>query len=136
MAKILLIEDERSIRQAIRFELEDEGHDVFYTSDWTEAFSAIRAFRFDLIISDIYFGKKCNPQLIEMMRKLNQSVPFIAMTAYPESELSMKIQAQLKDRFFAKPFITSVFKQKVSEIIQNSTFSVDATGQIHYYRTN
>ena len=33
MAKILIVEDERSIRQALRFELEDQGYEVGDAAD-------------------------------------------------------------------------------------------------------
>lgn len=132
MAKILLVEDERSIRQALRFELEDEGHDVVYASDFTEAFSAVRAFQFDVIISDIYYSKGNGVQLMEMLKKLNKNIPFIMITAFPDSELAVKVQAVLKDRFFAKPFITHALKDKVSEVLSKNVYQPEMAPALSY----
>ena len=54
MARILIVEDERSIREALRFELEEDGFEVINANDFTEAVQAFNAFSCDLIISDLY----------------------------------------------------------------------------------
>jgi DNA-binding response OmpR family regulator len=115
--KILIVEDERSIRQALRFEFEDLGYDVGFASDFNEAISALRAFDYDLVISDLYL---INGDGVQLMRKTyndNKDVPFIGITAFPGSELARKAKLILKDRFFEKPFCTTAIKNKVDEVL-------------------
>ena len=121
MAKILIVEDERSIRQALRFELEDQGYEVGDASDYSEALSAIRAFDYDLVISDIYLNNGDAVQLIRNVYEDKKDVPFIGMTAFPSSELAQKAKLILKDRFFEKPFLASAIKDKVHEVLSIST---------------
>lgn len=121
MAKILIVEDERSIRQALRFELEDQGYEVGDASDYSEALSAIRAFDYDLVISDIYLNNGDGVQLIRNTYEDKKDVPFIGMTAFPSSELAQKAKLILKDRFFEKPFLASAIKEKVDEVLSVST---------------
>jgi DNA-binding NtrC family response regulator len=121
MAKILIVEDERSIRQALRFELEDQGYEVGDASDYSEALSAIRAFDYDLVISDIYLNNGDGVQLIRNAYEDKKDVPFIGMTAFPSSELAQKAKLILKDRFFEKPFLASAIKEKVDEVLSVST---------------
>lgn len=116
MSKILVIEDERSVRQALRFELEDDGHDVIDVNDYSEALSACNAFKYDLIISDIFINNGNGLQLLNRVH----NVPFIAMTAFPESNLGKKAKAILKDKFFEKPFSMLVLLKKVKELLTNS----------------
>jgi DNA-binding response OmpR family regulator len=130
MAKILLVEDERSIRQAIRFELEDAGHDVESVSDYAEASSAVQAFKFDLIISDIFFRRGNGLQFMDVIRSMHITTPFIAITAWPESDAGMRIQTLLQERFLAKPFITLALLQKVSEVIRNAVPGSELTGSL------
>jgi DNA-binding NtrC family response regulator len=121
MAKILIVEDERSIRQALRFELEDQGYEVGDASDYSEALSAIRAFDYDLVISDIYLNDGDGVQLIRNAYEEKKDIPFIGMTAFPSSELALKAKLILKDRFFEKPFLASAIKDKVHEVLSIST---------------
>jgi DNA-binding NtrC family response regulator len=121
MAKILIVEDERSIRQALRFELEDQGYEVGDAADYTEALSAMRAFDYDLVISDIYLNNGDGVQLIRNTYDAKKDVPFIGMTAFPSSDLAQKAKLILKDRFFEKPFLASEMKDKVNEVLSVST---------------
>ncbi len=121
MAKILIVEDERSIRQALRFELEDQGYEVGDAADYSEALSAIRAFDYDLVISDIYLNNGDAVQLIRNAYEDKKDVPFIGMKAFPSSELAQKAKLILKDRFFEKPFLASAIKEKVDEVLSVST---------------
>ena len=117
MAKILIVEDERSIRQALRFEFEDLGYDVGFAADYEEALSAIRAFDYDLVISDIYLNNGNAVQLLRHAYDSKKEVPFIAITAFPGSDLSKRARAILKDRFFEKPFCTTMLRAKVDEVL-------------------
>jgi DNA-binding NtrC family response regulator len=117
MAKILIVEDERSIRQALRFELEDLGYEVGDASDYSEALSAMRALDYDLVISDIYLNNGDGVQLIRNAYDEKKDVPFIGMTAFPSSDLAQKAKLILKDRFFEKPFLASAIKAKVDEVL-------------------
>jgi DNA-binding response OmpR family regulator len=116
-ARILIVDDERSVRQALRFELEDEGYETYYASDYDEALSAIRAFNIDLVITDVILGDNDGIQLMEMMRKLNGNLVFIVISAFPESDLGFRAKQILKDRFYEKPFMMPEFKRKVSELL-------------------
>lgn len=116
-AKILIVENERSVRQALRFELEDDGYEVLYASDYPEAVSAFRAFDCDVVISDIFLNRGDGIQLMNMVNKEKKEVPFIFITAFPDSELGSHIKTVLKDRLYEKPFFMPDLKQKVSELI-------------------
>ena len=120
MAKILVVEDERSVRQALMFELMDEGYIVHGTSGFEEAASAIRAFRYDIIISDIFLDDGNGVQLMELARKMSKPTPFIVISAYTESDLARQVKTILKDRFFEKPFHSYSLLKKVGEVLQNS----------------
>jgi DNA-binding NtrC family response regulator len=120
MAKILIVEDERSIRQALRFELEDQGYEVGDAADYSEALSAMRALDYDLVISDIYLNNGDGVQLIRNAYDEKKDVPFIGMTAFPGSDLAQKAKLILKDRFFEKPFLASAIKAKVDEVLSVS----------------
>lgn len=118
MALILVVEDERSIRQALYFELLDEGYTVHCASGIQEAVSALKAFQYDLIISDIFMDDGQGTQLMDLARKMNKPVPFIIISAYPDSDLAVRVKEILKDCFFAKPFYAAALTAKAGEILR------------------
>jgi len=129
MAKILVVEDERSVRQALLFELIDEGHDVHSASGFEEAASAMRAFRYDVVVSDIFLDDGNGVQLMELARKMNKPTPFIVISAYPDSELAQQVKMLLKDRFLEKPFHSRTLMKKVGEVLQNSLLGSQTAAQ-------
>jgi hypothetical protein len=46
-----------------------------------------------------------------------KKIPFIGMTAFPETKLGLKAKSILKDRFFTKPFLAPSLKEKVNEVL-------------------
>jgi len=129
MSLILVVEDERSIRQAIYFELIDEGYDVHCASGYREAESALRAFDYDLIISDIFLDDGNGIELMELARNMNKKVPFIVISAFPDSDLALQVKQVLSDRFFEKPFFAEALKEKACEILNNPLGDPDSLGQ-------
>ena len=121
MANILIVEDERSVRQALRFEFEDEGYEVLYATDYPEAVSAFNAFDCDMVISDLFLSQGDGIQFLDLVKNNEKHVPFIAITAFPETKLATKAKSLLKDRFFVKPFYTSAIKEKVNEILKSGS---------------
>ena len=108
MARILVVDDERAVRQAICFELEDDGYEVFHASDYLEAISVYHAYNCDMIITDIFLNKGNGIQLMNMINKDKKEVPFIAISAFPDSKLASQAKLILKDRFFEKPFYITI----------------------------
>jgi DNA-binding response OmpR family regulator len=120
MSLVLVVEDERSIRQAIRFELLDDGYDVHCAESYQEAATYIKAFHYDLVISDIFLQDGVGTRLIALAQKTKKQVPFIFISAFPESDLAIRVKKALKDRFFEKPFFPNALKEKAYEILTNN----------------
>jgi len=53
MAKILVAEDEQSVRELLTIALRRKGHDVIAVADGSEALGALSAGRYDLLLTDI-----------------------------------------------------------------------------------
>ncbi|HGY55762.1 MAG TPA: response regulator [Caldithrix abyssi] len=114
---VLVVDNERSVRQALRFELEDEGFRVIYATDFNEALSALRAFDFDIVITDVYLNKGDGIQLINKVKSKRTRIPFILISAFPDSDLARRARHLFKDRFYEKPFFMPALKQKVYELL-------------------
>ena len=117
MATVLIVEDERSIRQALRVELEDAGHEVIYAEDYNEAVSAFKTFNCDVVISDLFLGKGDGVQLLNLVSNEDAKIPFIGITAFPETTLAYKAKTVLKDRLLINPFQSPLIREKVNTIL-------------------
>lgn len=120
MPRVLLVEDERSILKALSFELEEDGYEVYHASNYQEAVSSLMAFECDLIISDLFIDSESGDgiRLLNKVKQDEKQIPFIAITAYPETNLAREAQKTLQDCFFIKPFAVGDLKKKVYELLE------------------
>jgi len=116
MTNILVVAEERSVRQAIKFELEDEGFIVIDVNNYEDALSAFNAFKCALVISDISDEKGNGMRLLNRFK----NEPFIAMTTFPDTRIGKQARSILKDRFFEKPFPIKLLVSKVHETINSN----------------
>ena len=86
MARILVIDDEKSIRMLLRKVLERAGHQVTEASDGEEGIALYRQAPADLVITDVFMPKKDGVETIADLRRDDPEVKIIAMTAHGERE--------------------------------------------------
>ena len=63
---------------------------------------------------------------MNMIKRKNRHIPFIAVTAFPESDLALRVKAVLKDCFFEKPFSLSSLLSKVRELLTPRYYEIKA----------
>ncbi len=84
--KILVIDDEESIRFTFENFLSEAGHDVATAEDFCAAIEQITHQRFDLIFSDIMLGDTCGIDILRAIREIDLEVPVVMITGYPTIE--------------------------------------------------
>ncbi len=81
-AKILIVDDEKAIRDSLKLVLDDEGYETEIAQDGQEALNKIKEIDYDVVLTDI---KMPNIDGMELLNKASKSSPntfFIVMTAY------------------------------------------------------
>jgi len=86
MAKILVVDDEESIRFTFDNFLSDEGHDVDTASDFQMAVDRIKETAYDLIFADIILGGKTGIDLLQEIKKRAPRSVVVMITGYPNIE--------------------------------------------------
>jgi len=84
--KILVIDDEESIRFTFESFLTDEGHEVTTAKDYDEAVAVIGETDFDLIFADIILGAKTGIDVMREVRRRNLNCLVIMITGDPSLE--------------------------------------------------
>ena len=83
--RILLVEDEKTIREAVTAYLERENYYVIAVEDGREALSAFEKHHFDLIILDLMLPRVSGEEVCKTVRTTSD-VPIIMLTAKGEVE--------------------------------------------------
>ncbi|MEJ2543128.1 MAG: response regulator [Calditrichaceae bacterium] len=117
--KILIVDDERSVRQAICFELEDAGYEVINASSYQEAMDLYHMSGADLVITDLFLESGNGIDLLEKIKKEKEEIPYIIITAFPDSELGEHAKLMCKDRFYSKPFFMGSLTNQINEIFKS-----------------
>ena len=81
-AKILVVDDEQSIRTMLRAVLSKEGYDVSEAADGASALKAVEDQDFDLVLMDIRMTDMDGIETMREMKKISPSIPVVMMTAY------------------------------------------------------
>jgi PAS domain S-box-containing protein len=86
MAKVLIVDDEESIRFTFDSFLSDEGHEVCSAEDYDKALNMITGSTFDLIFMDVVLGGRSGIDLLQEIREKNIGCPVVMITGYPNVE--------------------------------------------------
>ena len=89
-AKILVVDDERSIRELLEIVLKKEGFAVTVAPNAIEALERSRTIEFDLVVSDINMPDKSGIDLLRELRSNNFSGHFILLTAFASAETAIQ----------------------------------------------
>lgn len=89
MAKILVVDDEKSIRLTFSAFLQKENYEVITAPDVESAISACKEHKLDLVITDIVMPKLSGMDLLQEIFKQEPDVPVIIMTGEPTIDTAM-----------------------------------------------
>jgi CheY-like chemotaxis protein len=82
MDRILVVDDEKPVREALAALLRQEGYRVVVAESGHVAVEAIEAFTFNFIIVDIFMPEMNGLETIKVFRGSAPSVPIVAMSGY------------------------------------------------------
>ena len=80
MARLLIVEDDRLLRETISHTLEAAGHEVRAAPDGVQALKLYRQRPADLIVTDIIMPNQDGIETIRALRRLDPAVPIIAIS--------------------------------------------------------
>ncbi len=122
MAKILISEDEKDIRELIAFTLRFDGHEVISTSNGEEACQAALREIPDLILLDVRMPRMGGYQACEMIKanQSTQNIPVVFLSAKgQESEVRSGFEAGA-DEYILKPFSPEQLNDQIKAILKKS----------------
>lgn len=103
MAKILVIDDEKSIRNTLKEILEFEGHELQDASDGLEGLKKAEQEKFDLIFSDIKMPKMDGIEFLDKMQEMQPDTQVIMISGHGSIETAVEAIKKGAYDFIAKP---------------------------------
>ncbi|MCW5315115.1 response regulator [Nostoc sp. KVJ3] len=106
MAKILIIDDEKALRQAIAQILHSEGHEVLEAADGEQGLKLLQnpATHLDLIFLDLKMPKTQGMTVLKQLEQKRFELPVIVMTAYGTSRTAIEAMQLGAYDYLTKPF--------------------------------
>jgi two-component system response regulator PilR (NtrC family) len=112
-ARILIVDDERSMREMLAILLRREGHDVAIAENGRRALEYLNQRPFDLVVSDARMPDLDGLQVLRHARSINPAVIAIMITAYGSPDLIKGVEELGVNDYVEKPFNTEVLKFRI-----------------------
>lgn len=103
-ARILIIDDEESIRESLEALLTLERFSVDTAPDGTSGLDALGRKTYDLILLDLMLPDRSGLEVLEQVREHDSETPIVMLTAYATVETAVKAIRLGADDFFTKPW--------------------------------
>ncbi|MBK3440218.1 sigma-54 dependent transcriptional regulator [Pseudomonas sp. MF7448] len=102
--KVLLVEDDRALREALADTLLLAGHDYRAVGSAEEALQAVEQESFSLVVSDVNMPGMDGHQLLGLLRARQPQLPVLLMTAHGAVERAVDAMRQGAADYLVKPF--------------------------------
>lgn len=106
---ILIADDQRDVREALRLLLKSEGWDGVPVEGPAQAIEAMRRQRFDVALIDLNYTRDTTSgaeglELLRELKKIDESVPVVVMTAWGTINLAVEAMRHGAGDFIEKPW--------------------------------
>jgi two-component system alkaline phosphatase synthesis response regulator PhoP len=116
--RLLLVEDDPTLRQALSFNLTREGYDVAAAADGESALQAARSDRLDLILLDVMLPGMSGVEVLRVLRREGVSTPVIILSAKGD-EIDRVVGLQVgADDYVAKPFSRPELLARIEAVLR------------------
>jgi DNA-binding response OmpR family regulator len=117
-ARILLVEDDPNLSMVLQDYLEMLGYNTLLTKNGEEGLAAFKKENFDMCILDVMMPKMDGFTLAEKIRKTDQAIPIIFLTAKSLKEDRIKGFQTGCDDYITKPFSTEELSLRIEAILR------------------
>jgi two-component system response regulator PilR (NtrC family) len=117
--RILVVDDERSMREMLQIVLRREGYEVLLAENGRAAIELLEREPVDILISDIKMPDLSGVEVLRAAKKIDQDILGIMITAFASTETAVEAMRLGACDYLSKPFDIDLLKMKVREKIEN-----------------
>ena len=119
--RILIVDDELSMRELLEFMLEKRGYGVLSAANGKEAISIIEKERYDLLLCDIRLGDMTGLEVLTASKKKYPHVTVIMISAFATTETAVEAMNQGAFDYVPKPFKNEELLQTIANALERKT---------------
>src|SRR4051812_37815531 len=104
LRKILVVDDEESIREFFEIMLKREGYQVLSAANGKEGLDQLKKHQVDLIISDIQMPEMSGLQMLASVKEQDPEMPVVMITAFGSTDTAVEAMKLGASDYLQKPF--------------------------------
>jgi two-component system, NtrC family, response regulator PilR len=117
--RILVVDDERSMRELLAIVLRREGYEVRLAENGGAAVACLEQETIDLLISDIKMPDMSGVDVLRAAKRIDPDILGIMITAFASTDTAVEAMRLGACDYLSKPFDIDLLKMKVREKIEN-----------------
>lgn len=115
---ILIVDDEKGVGDFLTIVLKKQGYEAFYASSGKEALKLCKERSFDLALVDIKMPVMDGIEFLKEAKRLNPSLIFIMITAYPSIETAVEAMKEEAFDYITKPFNVNELQRIIKRALE------------------
>jgi len=117
-SRILIVDDEPSMREMLRIVLRRDGYDVTVAANGTQAIDILKRERVDLLLSDIRMPDVSGVDVLRTAKDVNHDLIAFMMTAFASTDTAVEAMRLGAADYFTKPFSMDEMRLKVRQHLE------------------
>ncbi|TWG95390.1 two-component system response regulator MprA [Nocardioides sp. J9] len=124
-ARVLVVDDDRAVRESLRRSLAFNGYDVHLAADGAEALAGIGAVKPDVVVMDVMMPKLDGLEATRALRAAGNDVPVIVLTARDAVGDRVEGLDAGADDYLTKPFALEELLARLRALLRRVTPAAD-----------
>ena len=124
-ARILVVDDEESIREFLEIMLKKEGYEVTLAEDGRRAEELIKKKTFDMIISDLQMPNVTGIELLKFTKDYNADIVFMMITAFGTTETAVEAMKLGAYDYITKPFKIDEVRILINNALKSKQYETE-----------
>ena len=116
---ILVVDDDRAIRESLNSLLSDKGYDVLTVEDGHQAIDAVRQREWDVAMIDLKMPGIDGLEVLREVTKMSPNTKMIIITGYATVESAVEAMKQGAVDYIAKPFTVDELLIRLEKTLEN-----------------
>jgi two-component system response regulator PilR (NtrC family) len=127
-ARLLVVDDERSMRELLEYMLTREGYTIALAENGRRALELIEANDYDLVLTDIKLGDLTGLDVLRASKKKNPAAVVIMISAFATTETAVEAMNEGAFDYVPKPFDNDELKQTIANALERKTEQTEPKG--------
>jgi DNA-binding NtrC family response regulator len=123
--KILVVDDELSIRESMRLWLQQDGYEVEAAANGLKALAMSRETRYDIMLIDVKMPEMDGLSLLRNVRENDQDMAIVMMTAHGDIQDAVQAMKLGAYDYLLKPFDLEELSLNIEKLVQMQTLAME-----------